>query len=134
MSEQQLSDLEAEKALMTPKQLADEIMIMKFEIRFWRQRAWRAEQQRDREIAERKATEAKYEKFKKIPEESLNEILNKMKEEQILSLKEEANKVIGILPWILYEQEEKLIQDLDAKITFWTKLISYYNSMEHEDT
>ena len=134
MSEQQLSDLEAEKALMTPKQLADEIMIMKFEIRFWRQRAWRAEQQRDREIAERKATEAKYEKFKKIPEESLNEILNKMKEEQILTLKEEANKIIGILPWILYEQEEKLIQDLDAKITFWTKLISYYNSMEHEDT
>ena len=134
MSEQQLADLEAEKALMTPEQLADEKMLMAYEIRFWRQRAWRAEQQRDRANAERKAAEMKYEKFKDLPQESLDTLLNKIKEEKVVALKDQASKLIGYIPWTKYELEEKSMKDTDAKIDFWSKLISYYNTMEHEDT
>ena len=119
---------------MTPQQLADEKMLMVYEIRFWKQKAWRAEQQRDREIAERKAAELKCERFKEIPQEALDAILIKIKEDKVACLKEEAGKIIGYIPWVKYQIEEKSIKDIDAKIEFWTKLISYYNTMEHEDT
>jgi hypothetical protein len=134
MSQQQLADLEAERALMTPEELADERMYMAHTISFWKQKAWRAEQQRDREIAERKATEAQFERFKAIPQEALDALLLKMKEEKVAAVKKEASKIIGYIPWVKYELEEKTIQDVDAKLEFWTKLISYYKTMEHEDT
>jgi hypothetical protein len=134
MSQQQLIDLEAERALMTPQQLADERMLMAHEIRFWKQKAWRAEQQRDREIAERKAIEAQFERFKEIPQAALDALLIKMKEEKVAALKEEASKIIGYIPWVKYQLEEKSIADVNAKLEFWTKLISYYNTMEHEDS
>jgi hypothetical protein len=134
MSQQQLADLEAERALMTPEELADERMFMLHAISFWKQKAWRAEQQRDREIAERKATEAQFERFKVIPQEALDALLIKMKEEKVAAVKKEASKIIGYIPWVKYELEEKTIQDVDAKLEFWTKLISYYSTMEHEDT
>lgn len=133
MSQQQMDELDAEKALIPPHQLADEMMVMAYEIRFWKQKAWRAEQQRDRAIAETKRTEALYERFKEIPQEALDAIHLKIKEEKIATLKQEASKIIGYIPWVKYELEEKAIDDADAKIIFWTKLISYYNSMEHED-
>ena len=134
MSQQQMDELDAEKAQLTPQQMADEKMLMTFEIRFWKQKAWRAEQQRDREIAERKATDLQYERFKGIPQESLDALLLKMKEDKIAMAKEEAGKIIGYIPWVKYEMEEKAIKDIDAKLDFWTKLISYYKTMEHEDT
>lgn len=134
MSQQQMDELDAEINNLTPQELADERMVMTFEIRFWKQKAWRAEQQRDREIAERKATELQYERFKGIPQEALDALLLKMKEEKVAVAKEEAGKIIGYIPWLKYELEEKAIKDVDAKLDFWTKLISYYNTMEHEDT
>ena len=133
MSQQQLADLEAERALMTPEELADEMMFMAHAIRFWKQKAWRAEQQRDREIAERKAAEARFERFAGIPQEALDTLLVKMKEEKVAAVKAEAGKIIGYIPWVKYELEEKTINNVDAKLEFWTKLISYYTTMEHED-
>jgi hypothetical protein len=129
-----MDELDAEKTNLTPQELADERMVMAFEIRFWKQKAWRAEQQRDREIAERKATELKYERFNEIPQEALDALLIKMNEKKIALAKEEASKIIGYIPWVKYELEEKAIVDVGAKLQFWTKLISYYNSIEHEDT
>ena len=129
-----MDELDAEKSNLTPQQLADEKMLMTFEIRFWKQKAWRAEQQRDREIAERKATELQYERIKGIPQEALDALLLKMKEEKVTLAKEEAGKIIGYIPWVKYELEEKAINDVDDKLEFWTKLISYYKTMEHEDT
>ena len=134
MSQQQMDELDAEKTNLTPQQLADERMVMAFEIRFWKQKAWRAEQQRDRAIAEKKATEMQYERFNEISQEALDALRLKMKEEKVTLAKEEASKIIGYIPWVKYEIEEKAIADVDAKLQFWTKLISYYNSMEHEDT
>ncbi len=134
MSQQQMDDLDAEKTNLTPQQLADERMVMAFEIRFWKQKAWRAEQQRDRAIAERKATELQYERFSGIPQEALDALMLKMKEEKVALAKEEAGKIIGYIPWVKYELEEKAIPDVDAKLNFWIKLIDYYKTMEHEDT
>ena len=119
---------------MTPEELADERMVMTHAIHFWKQKAWRAEQARDREIAEKKAIEAKYEKFNVIPQETLDALLLKIKEDKLALMKEQASKIIGYIPWVKYQLEEKTIKDIDAKLEFWAKLIAYYNSMEHEDT
>jgi len=134
MSVEQLAELESEKANLSPEDIACERMFMAFEIRFWRQKAWRTEQQRARITEEKRLLEEKYEKYKNIPEHYLDALINTIKEEKIESLKEEAKSIIEIIPWVKYDREAKEIPDLDEKIKFWTSLISYYKSMEHEDT
>ena len=100
---------------------------MAYEIRFWRQKAWRAEQQKDREILARKEVEAKLERFKGLSQETLEEMSISLKNKDLTQVKSEANKLIGVSPWVKYLKEEELIKDLDAKIKFWIDLVAYYN-------
>jgi formate dehydrogenase maturation protein FdhE len=126
MSKQQLADLEAETAALPPNEVSDEVMYMAFQIRFWKQKAWRAEQQRDREILARKEVEAKLDRFKGLTEEHLEEMLSSLKKQELSKVKAEASKIIGVSPWVKYTKDEELIEGLDAKIKFWTDLLNYY--------
>lgn len=126
MSKEQLADLEAEKAKLSPNEVSDEIMVMAYEIRFWKQRAWRSEQQREREIIARKEAEAKLERFKGLTDQHLEDMLMTLKEHQLIKVKTQAGKLIGVCPWVKYLNEEKDIKDLDARIKFWTDLVAYY--------
>jgi len=72
MSEQQLAELEFE---LSQQVGADERMLLNYEARFWKHRAWRAEQQRDRAELARKEAEVLLEKYKGIPQEKLDEFL-----------------------------------------------------------
>lgn len=101
-------------------------MLMTFQIRFWKQKAWRAEQQRDREILARKETEAKLDRFKGLTDQHLEEMLTSLKLKELSKVKAEANKIIGVAPWVKYIKEEAGISDLDTKIKFWADLIVYY--------
>ena len=127
MSNEQLAELEVEMASISARELADEKMLMAYEIRFWRQKAWRAEQQKDREILARKEVEAKLERFKGLSQETLEEMSISLKNKDLTQVKSEANKLIGVSPWVKYLKEEELIKDLDAKIKFWIDLVAYYN-------
>jgi hypothetical protein len=126
MSKEQLAELEAEKAALPANELEDDIMLMTFQIRFWKQRAWRAEQQRDREILARKETEAKLDRFKGLTDKHLEEMVLSLKKEELAKVKGKANKIIGVAPWVKYLKEEMGIQDIDARIKFWEDLIVYY--------
>ena len=126
MSKQQLADLEAETAALPPNEVSDEVMYMAFQIRFWKQKAWRAEQQRDREILARKEVEAKLDRFKGLTQEHLEEMLSSLKKQELSKVKAEASKIIGVSPWVKYTKDEELIEGLDAKIKFWTDLVNYY--------
>lgn len=126
MSKQQLAELEAEAAALPPNELSDEVMYMAFQIRFWKQKAWRAEQQRDREILARKEVEAKLDRFKGLTQEHLEDMLTSLKKQELSKIKAEASKVIGVSPWVKYVKDEELIEDLDARIKFWTDLVNYY--------
>jgi hypothetical protein len=126
MSKQQLAELEAETAALPPNEVSDEIMYMAFQIRFWKQKAWRAEQQRDREILARKEIEAKLDRFKGLTQENLEEMLTSLKKQELSKVKAEASKVIGVSPWVKYTKDEELIEGLDARIKFWTDLVNYY--------
>lgn len=126
MSKQQLAELEAETAVLPPNEISDEVMYMAFQIRFWKQKAWRAEQQRDREILARKEVEAKLDRFKGLTQEHLEDMLTSLKKQELSKIKAEASKVIGVAPWVKYVKDEELIEDLDARIKFWTDLVNYY--------
>jgi hypothetical protein len=126
MSREQLADLDSQTAALPEAEVSDEIMYMNFQIRFWKQKAWRAEQQRDREILARKEVEAKLDRFKGLTDEHLEELLTKLKTDKLTKVKAEANKIIGVCPWIKYVKEEAEMTDLDAKIKFWADLIIYY--------
>lgn len=126
MSKQQLAELEAEATALPPNEVSDEIMYMAFQIRFWKQKAWRAEQQRDREILARKEVEARLDRFKGLTQEHLEEMLTSLKKQELSKVKAEASKIIGVSPWVKYTKDEELIEGLEARIKFWTDLVNYY--------
>jgi hypothetical protein len=129
MSKNQLDDLDTEMAKIPSNELADEKMVMAYEIRFWKQRAWRAEQQRDREVELRKEAEAKLERFKGLSDEKLEELRFSLKLQRIIELKDEANKIIGLSPLLKYIKEEEAITDLSLKEKFWSDLLAYYQKV-----
>jgi hypothetical protein len=126
MSKDQLAELETEMATLTASELADERMVMLYEIRFWRNKAWRAEQQKDREIQERKEAEAKLSRFSGLSDAQLEEMRSSLKLKSIEQLKGEASKIIGVLPWLNYVKQEEAITDLSLKEKFWSDLLAYY--------
>ena len=111
--------------------MSDEVMLMKYEIRFWKQKAWRAEQQREHEVQLRKEAEAKLDRFKGVPQEALEEILIAMKMKKLAAIKEEAGKLMGIVAWINKNKEEESIENLDTRLQFWSSLIRLYTNNEH---
>uniref|UniRef100_A0A6C0ANM2 Uncharacterized protein n=1 Tax=viral metagenome TaxID=1070528 RepID=A0A6C0ANM2_9ZZZZ len=123
MTDQQLAELDAEMSQLSQKELEDERMLMSFQIRFWKQKAWRAEQQRDREISTRKEAEKSLEYYKTIPSDLFDNLVNKIKEEECVKLKNEALSHLGFYKWSIKCSEEKNILDIDTRIKFWTDAI-----------
>lgn len=130
MSQEQLADLEAEKAKMTPEELASERMMLTYQVRFWKQKAWRAEQQRDREIAERKALELRFKKYSEIPQKILEDAVRRAETQELTYLKEKAVQALSFLLWSNKCREENEIETVGEKIKFWSKMLS---STDHLD-
>ena len=128
MSEQQYSDLKSE---LSQQFGADERMLLDYEIRFWKQRAWRSEQQRDREVAARKIADAKAEKYKDIPQERLDALLLEIKHQELhkaMSAAESYIRVIGLTNLRKLQRESDDIENLDDRISFWKNVADNYVS------
>ena len=133
MSKQQLADLQSELSeLVSP----DERMLLEYEIRFWRQKAWRAEQQRDRAELARKEAEDMTEKYKAIPQEVLDRFLLELKEKELKQIKELASVhiyTIGLTNFRRLTSEADLLDTIDAKIKHWKDVAHNYRSYAMED-
>jgi hypothetical protein len=133
MSKQQLADLQSELSELVS---SDERMLLKYEIRFWRQKAWRAEQQRDRAELARKEAEDMTEKYKAIPQDVLDRFLLELKEKELQSVKELASvhiSTIGLTNFRRLSSEADLLDTMDAKIKHWKDVVHNYRSYAMED-
>jgi hypothetical protein len=133
MSKQQLADLQSELSeLVSP----DERMFLEYEIRFWRQKAWRAEQQRDRAEVARKEAEEMTEKYKAIPQDILDRFLLELKEKELQMLKESASVYmpsIGIRNFRKLSSQADLLDNIDAKIKHWKNVVDNHNAYKMND-
>ena len=106
-------------------------MLVDYEIRFWKQRAWRSEQQRDREVSARKAAEAMIEKYKDIPQEKLDTLLLEIKHQELIKAKTAAEsyiRIIGLTNLRRLQSESDAIEKLDDRISFWKNVADNYYS------
>jgi len=126
-----MAELAIEKSQMSGD-MSDEAMLMKFEIRFWKQKAWRAEQQRDREVAARKAIETQVERYKGIPQESLDAIRLSLLTNELERLKNTAMQTLGLFQWTMKCQEEAAVEGVQNRVHFWADIISATNTLEDE--
>lgn len=133
MSEQQLSDLEYELSQMVG---ADERMLLTYEIRFWKQRAWRAEQQRDRAEAAQKEAEEMTRKYSIIPKEMLDTFVLNMKEKELKELKDAAHvymSTIGITNFRRLAGQADLVDCIDSKIKIWKDIVVNHKMYTYKD-
>lgn len=108
---------------------ADERMLLDYQIRFWKHKAWRAEQQKERIELERKEANKFVEKYKIIPQEKLDQILLEMKNEELIQAKKLAEvhmDAIGIIQFRRLSSEIDLIECIDKKIKTWKEVASNY--------
>jgi len=133
MSKQQLADLQTELSeLVSP----GERMLLEYEIRFWKQKAWRAEQQRDRAEVARKEAEDMTEKYKAIPQDVLDKFLLELKEKELQGVKEMASvhmSTIGLTNFRRLNSQADLLDSMNAKIKHWKDVIDNYRSYAMED-
>jgi hypothetical protein len=119
MSKQQLADLESELSQLVSR---DERMLLEYEIRFWKQKAWRAEQQRDRAEVAQKEAEDIAEKYKSIPQDILDKMVLDLKEKELNRLKETALvhlPTIGLTNFNRLRSQGELLKNIDDKINHW---------------
>jgi hypothetical protein len=128
MSEQELAELEQQ---LSQQMSSDEKMMMNYEIRFWKQKAWRAQQQRDRaEVAQKKA-EDMIQKYKAIPEDVLDKFLLEAKEKELKEIKEAASvhmTSIGLTNFRRLSSQADFLDTIDSKIKLWKDVISNYRA------
>lgn len=133
MSEQQKADLKSELSqLVSP----DERMLLEYEIRFWKQKAWRAEQQRDRAELAQKEAEDIAEKYKSIPQEILDSVILDLKQKELQRMKEAASvhlPTIGITNLHRLRSQADLLDNIDDKIKHWKDIIQNYRSYAIKD-
>jgi len=114
---------------------SDEKMLLEHQVRFWKQKAWRAEQQRDRaEIAKKQAEEI-VEKYKAIPEETLQKLLMDIKNAELLQVKKHAENHIGSIGLINFHKLERVSEGMDVseKIKFWKNVGEKHRSYGPQD-
>jgi hypothetical protein len=99
----------------------NEIMLMGYEIRFWKNKAIRSEQQRDQAIKEKALLEERLEKFKGVTDEMIERVKLEMKKEELNTLRLKAKSLVNISVWMKASREEETIPDLDEKIRYWIK-------------
>jgi hypothetical protein len=129
MSTEQLSELAMEMSNLSEAERDSAIMLLQFEVRFWRHKAWRAEQQRDREIQKNKELEEIAGKYKDLPEEILQSLLLIMKKEELLNIQKKAEvhfKDIGLVNYLKLQRDAAAIEGLDGQIKFWKGVMVSY--------
>lgn len=133
MSKQQLADLKSELSqLVSP----DERMLLEYEIRFWKQKAWRAEQQRDRAEVAQKEAEDITEKYKSIPQDILDKVMLDLKEKELHNLKEAALvhlHTIGLTNFNRLRSQGDLLHSIDDKINHWKDVVRNHRSYAVND-
>ena len=119
---------------------ANVIMLLNYQITYWRNKARRAEQQLENERKARKLVEEKLEQFNNIPLDLIDTVLNTIHENKLTNLMKEVSdciSVIGILEWnSLSSKAEKM--SIHDKIIYWTHINNLYKagklvSPEQED-
>lgn len=115
MSKQQLAELQSEiSELVSP----GERMLLEYEIRFWRQKAWRAEQQRDRAELAKKEAEDIAEKYKAIPQYILERVALELKEKELEEIKGAASvhmPTIGLTKFRLLSSQADLLNTIEDR-------------------
>lgn len=133
MSQQQIAELENEVSqLVSP----GERMLLEYEIRFWKQKAWRSEQQRDRAEVARKEAEDMAEKYKSIPQAVLDRFVLDVKMEALAEVKKAAlvhMPNIGLRNFRRLNANEDLLENIDDKIKMWKDVVDNYRAYEMED-
>jgi len=132
MSTEQLAELDQEVSQMDPSVREDELQLLSYKVRFWRQKAWRTEQQRDREVEARVQLEKSLEKYKYVTEEML-ESINK---QRLATLRVEIDgyfNKIGVLQWRKLCEQEQALVSLEDKIALLENSISLYNKKNDDD-
>ena len=128
MSQQQLEELDMELSqIVSP----DERMLLEYEIRFWKQKAWRAEQQRDRAVVAQKEAEEITRKYKVIPQEVLDRFVLNVKEKELKEMKEAASAyipIIGLTNFHRLTSQVELLDNIDAKINLWKDVINNHRA------
>lgn len=104
-------------------QAENEIMLMGYEIRFWRNKAIRSEQQRDQVIKEKALLEEKLEKFNGVTDEMIERVKLEMKKEELKTLRLKLKSLVNISDWMKATREEETISDLDEKIRYLVTVI-----------
>ena len=126
MSQEQLTELNLE---LSNQMSSDEKMLLEHKVRFWKHKAWRAEQQRDRAILASKEAEAITEKYKSIPKERLDKLLQEVEQEELIIAKKNADvymNTIGLVNFCKLEKSAELLESRLDKIKFWKNVSDNY--------
>jgi len=126
MSQGQLTELNLE---LSNQMRSDEKMLLEHQVRFWKHKAWRAEQQRDRAILASKEAEAITEKYKSIPKERLDKLLQEVEQEELIIAKKNADvymNTIGLVNFCKLEKSAELLESRLDKIKFWKNVSDNY--------
>jgi hypothetical protein len=127
-----ISKMPAEE--VTIEQAENEIMLMGYEIRFWKNKALRSEQQKDEAIKEKTKLELRLEKFNGITDEMIERLKLEMKKEELVALKIKARAIVDLSIWIKESRVEESILDLDKKLEHWTRVIDSSCIEEHDQS
>ena len=132
MSQEQLTELNLE---LSKQMSSDEKMLLEHQVRFWKQKAWRAEQQRDRAEVARKEAQEIVERYKAIPEETLQKLLMDIKNAELLQVKKHAENHIGSIGLINFRKLERISEQMDVseKIKFWKNVGEKHRSYGPQD-
>ena len=113
-----------------------EVMIMVHSIRFWKQKAFRMEQQLSKERQVRKELEQKLERYTCIPEDLLKPVLEQASLRRLDEVKEKVSSIfqlIGLSKMLIHKRHSEALDSTEEKIKFWQNVLSFYKTCERDD-
>jgi hypothetical protein len=113
-----------------------EVMIMLHSIRFWKQKAFRMEQQLSKERQVRKELEQKLERYTCIPEDLLKPVLEQASLRRLDEVKEKVSSIfqlIGLSKMLIHKRHSEALDSTEEKIKFWQNVLSFYKTCERDD-
>ena len=113
-----------------------EVMVMLHSIRFWKQKAFRMEQQLSKERQARKELEQKLERYTCIPEDLLKPVLEQTSLRRLDEVKEKVSSIfqlIGLSKMLVHKRHSEALDSIEEKIKFWQNILSFYKTCEHHD-
>jgi hypothetical protein len=113
-----------------------EVMVMLHSIRFWKQKAFRMEQQLSKERQVRKELEQKLERYTCIPEDLLKPVLEQASLRRLDEVKEKVSSIfqlIGLSKMLVHKRHSEALDSTEEKIKFWQNVLSFYKTCERDD-